>query len=140
MHNCIFCKIVAGEIPSCKLYEDEQTLAFLDIGPLVQGHSLVIPRQHFDPLTSAPPDILTACMRTVQRVMTALQAALGADGVNIHQANGTAAGQVVPHLHFHVIPRFKDDGHHWNWKARSYASMDTMQQMAQRITTGFAGL
>lgn len=134
MDKCIFCKIVAGEIPSCNVFEDEHTLAFLDIGPLVQGHTLVIPRQHIDPLTAAPAKILTACMQTVQRVMTALQTALGADGINLHQANGAAAGQVVPHLHFHVVPRFENDGHHWNWKAQSYESSDAMQQLAQRIT------
>lgn len=133
MQDCIFCKIVAGEIPSCKVYEDEHTIAFMDIGPLVKGHTLVIPKQHCDPLTAASPDILAACMQSVQRVMQALQKALNADGVNLHQANGAAAGQVVPHLHFHVIPRFANDGHHWNWHAKPYESPDTMQNMATRI-------
>jgi len=136
MDDCIFCKIVAGEIPSCNVYEDELTIAFLDIGPLVKGHTLVIPRQHIDPLTAASTEILSACMQTVQRVMQALQKSLGADGVNLHQANGAAAGQVVPHLHFHVVPRFANDGHHWNWKAQPYESPEAMQQLAQRITAG----
>ncbi len=133
MQDCIFCKIVAGDIPACKIYEDEHTLAFMDIGPLVKGHTLVIPKTHYDPLSETPTEILTACMQTVQRVMQAQQKALSAVGVNLHQANGAAAGQVVPHLHFHIIPRFADDGHHWNWNPQSYANPEAMQKMANRI-------
>ena len=133
MQDCIFCKIVAGSIPSCKVYEDENTIAFMDVGPLVKGHTLVIPKKHHDPLTDTPPETLLACMQTVKLVMQAQQKALGCQGVNLHQANGAAAGQVVPHLHFHVIPRFVDDGHHWNWNAQSYATQEAMQEMAQRI-------
>ncbi len=133
MQDCIFCKIVAGEIPSCKVYEDELTLAFMDIGPLVKGHTLVIPKQHYDPLTDAPAEVLVACIQTVKRIMQAQQQALNCHGVNMHQANGAAAGQVVPHLHFHVVPRFADDGHHWNWKPQSYKSPEAMRQMATRI-------
>jgi len=139
MQDCIFCKIIAGEIPSCRVYEDDQTIAFLDIAPIVQGHTLVIPRQHVDPLTDASPQVLMACLQTVQRVMRAQSRALGADGINLHQANGAAAGQVVPHLHFHVIPRFDKDGHHWNWQARSYTDTKAMQAMAQRIASNFGG-
>ncbi len=133
MQDCVFCKIVAGNMPCCKVWEDKQTIAFMDIAPLVKGHTLVIPKKHYDPFTAAPLEVLTACMQTVQRVMHALRVSLGADGVNLHQANGAAAGQVVPHLHFHVVPRFADDGHHWNWNAKSYASAEAMQQMANRI-------
>lgn len=133
MQDCIFCKIIAGEIPACRLHEDEHTLAFMDIGPLVKGHALVIPKKHYDPLTEAPPEVLSACMVTVRAVMQAMHKALDCQGVNLHQANGAAAGQVVPHLHFHVIPRFADDGHHWNWNAKSYKSQEAMQSMADRI-------
>ena len=139
MQDCIFCKIVAKALPSCRVYEDDLTIAFLDIGPIVKGHTLVVPRQHIDPLTAAPPAILTACLQTVQRVMQAHMQALGADGVNLHQANGAAAGQVVPHLHFHVIPRFTNDGHHWNWHAKSYTEKNAMEEMANRIARGIPG-
>ena len=139
MQDCIFCRIVANEIPSSKIYEDAHTLAFLDIGPLVKGHTLVIPKQHYDPLTTVPTETLAACMHTVQRVMLALEQSLGSHGVNMHQANGTAAGQVVPHVHFHVIPRFNDDGHHWNWRASSYASPVEMQELAAIIQSHMAG-
>lgn len=133
MMDCIFCKLVAGEIPSTRIYEDEETLAFLDIAPIITGHTLVIPKTHFDPLTATPPAILAACMATVQRVAQAQLEALGADGVNVHQANGVAAGQVVPHLHFHVIPRFADDGHHWNWHGHAYAGMAAMQALGSKL-------
>ena len=131
--NCIFCEIVAGRLPACMVYEDAGTLAFMDIGPIVPGHTLVIPRQHYDPLTDVPVAVLHALMEVVQKIARAQMEALGADGVNIMQANGAAAGQVVPHVHFHVIPRYQDDGHHWNWKARPYADAEVMRDLAQKI-------
>jgi histidine triad (HIT) family protein len=133
--DCIFCKLVAGEIPSTRIYEDEETLAFLDIAPIINGHTLVIPKRHVDPLTAAPPALLAACMATVQRVAQAQLDALGADGINVHQANGAAAGQVVPHLHFHVIPRFAGDGHHWNWHSHAYKNMADMQALGNALQT-----
>ncbi len=131
--NCIFCKIVRGELPSTKLYEDAQVLAFMDIGPIVKGHVLVIPKQHFDPLTATPPDLLAKVMTVVQKVVKAQMNGLKADGVNVHQSNGAVAGQVVPHVHFHVIPRFATDGHKWNWSAKKYESMDEMKKLAETI-------
>jgi len=131
--NCIFCKIVRGELPSTKLYEDAQVLAFMDIGPIVKGHVLVIPKQHFDPLTATPPDLLAKVMTVVQKVMKAQMNGLKADGVNVHQSNGAVAGQVVPHVHFHVIPRFATDGHKWNWSAKKYESVDEMKSLADTI-------
>jgi histidine triad (HIT) family protein len=131
--DCIFCKIVAGGIPAVRLYEDEQTLAFMDIAPVVKGHALVIPKAHFDPLTATPPALLAACIATVQRIAQAQMTAMKADGVNIHQANGAAAGQVVPHLHFHIIPRFHGDGHHWNWHGGHYDSTEEMTSLGERL-------
>jgi histidine triad (HIT) family protein len=131
--DCIFCKIVAGGIPAVRLYEDEQTLAFMDIAPVVKGHALVIPKAHFDPLTATPPALLAACIATVQRIAQAQMTAMKADGVNIHQANGAAAGQVVPHLHFHIIPRFHGDGHHWNWHGGRYESTEEMTRLGERL-------
>ena len=134
--TCIFCKIVRGELPSTKLYEDAQVLAFMDIGPIVKGHVLVIPKQHFDPLTATPPDLLGKVMTVVQKVVKAQMNGLKADGVNVHQSNGAVAGQVVPHVHFHVIPRFATDGHKWNWAAKKYESVEEMQKLAQAIKSG----
>lgn len=134
--NCIFCKIIRGEIPSTRVYEDEHTLAFLDIGPLVKGHTLIIPKQHFDSLRDAAPEAAAQVMVTAQKIARAQLNGLGADGVNIHQANGRVAGQVVPHLHVHVVPRFKDDGYHWNWKAGKYAAPDEAAGVAEKIRQG----
>ncbi len=137
--DCIFCRIAAGDLPAARVFEDKHTLAFLDIGPLVKGHTLVIPKVHYDPLIETPLEVLAACISTVQRVARALADALGADGVNVHQANGAAAGQVVPHLHFHVIPRFCGDGHHWNWHPGNYAHPEEMAAMGAKISIAAAG-
>jgi histidine triad (HIT) family protein len=131
--NCIFCKIVAGEIPSTRVYEDADTLAFMDIGPVIKGHTLVIPKQHYDPITKTPVDVLTRLMKVVQKIAQAQMNGLKADGVNVLNANGTAAGQQVPHIHFHVVPRFKTDGHHWNWAAKKYESIEEMKKIADEI-------
>lgn len=133
MSDCIFCKIIKGEIPSTRLYEDEHVLAFMDIGPIIRGHALVIPKQHVDPITAASPEQLARVIAVVQKVAQAQKSGLGADGINIHQSNGACAGQVVPHLHFHVIPRFEGDGHRWNWAAKKYDSMDEMKAVADKI-------
>ena len=131
--NCIFCKIVANQVPSCKVYEDTDTLAFMDIGPIVPGHTLVIPKTHVDPITAAAPEVLQKLILVVQSIARAQFKAFKADGVNVIQSNGQAAGQVVPHLHFHVIPRFASDGHHWNWKPRPYATSKEMDALAGQI-------
>jgi len=131
--DCIFCKIVKGTIPATKVFEDELTLAFLDISPVIQGHALVIPKAHHEAITETPVEALHHCIAVARRVAQAQLEALGADGVNLHQANGAAAGQVVPHLHFHVIPRFANDGHHWNWTHRDYDSTQAMADMGEKL-------
>lgn len=137
--ECVFCKIVKGDLPSCKIYEDDDVLAFMDIGPVVKGHSLVIPKAHHNAVTDVPPELLCKVVAVAQKVVRAQMAALDADGVNIHQANGRAAGQVVPHLHFHVIPRFLSDEHSWNWKTRKYSDIPEMQALADRIKSRIKG-
>jgi len=136
--DCVFCKIVAGELPAARVYEDTDTLAFLDIGPVVKGHTLVVPKQHFDPITGTPPDVLQKLIVTVQRVARAQFSALKAEGVNVSQANGKVAGQIVPHVHFHVIPRFSQDGHSRNWSPRTYDSDAEMNNFADRIRGAMA--
>ncbi len=133
MNDCIFCRIVAGELPASRVHEDDEVLAFMDIGPLVKGHTLVIPKRHYDPVTAMPCALLGRVMGVVQRVVAAQMQGLGADGVNLHQCNGAASGQVVPHVHFHVVPRFEDDGHHWNWKPKKYDDHAEMEALAGRI-------
>ena len=138
-NDCIFCKIAAGEIPSAKVYEDSEFLAFMDIGPVVKGHTLVIPKKHYDPITGTPPDVLQKLILIVQKVAKAQYEGLGADGINVSQANGKVAGQIIPHIHFHLIPRFEKDGHSWNWKAKKYDSPEEMKQVAEKIRTEMNG-
>jgi len=132
--DCIFCKIVAGQVPCAKVYEDADTLAFMDIGPVVKGHALVIPKRHHDRIVETPPEVLQKLILVVQKIARAQIAGLAADGVNVSQANGKTAGQIVPHIHFHVIPRFETDGHKWNWTPRQYDSPDEMKGLADRIS------
>jgi histidine triad (HIT) family protein len=105
----IFSKIVSGEIPSIKVYEDDQTLAFMDISPATRGHTLVICKEEYADLWNIPEETLAAVTRTVQRVAHGLRAALKPDGLNVIQNNGAASGQTVAHYHVHVIPRWEGD-------------------------------
>ena len=107
---CVFCKIISGEFPSYKIYEDEKTLAFLDIDPVHAGHALVVPKAHYDNIEATPEAELSAVMATVKKVGALLKDKLGAPGYNINENNDPVAGQVVSHLHFHLIPRYADDG------------------------------
>lgn len=108
--SCIFCKIVAGEIPSFKVYEDEGVYAFLDIAPVNYGHTLVVTKKHYANMEEIPEEELCRLIKAVKKVGKALKDGLGAAGYNIGENNDPVAGQVVPHIHFHVIPRRIDDG------------------------------
>lgn len=131
--DCIFCKIAAGKLSATRVYEDQDTLAFMDIGPVVKGHTLVIPKQHYDPITGTPPEVLQKLILVVQKIVRAQVDGLGADGINVAQANGKVAGQIIPHIHFHVIPRFESDGHSWNWTPRKYDSDEEMNRLGDKI-------
>jgi len=114
-HTCVFCKIVAGTIPSFKLLEDAETLAFMDINPANDGHCLVIPKAHFPTVFAITPHAFAAVGRSVIKVASAVNKALSPDGINLLQANGPGAGQSVFHFHVHVLPRRRDDGLTINW-------------------------
>ncbi|HZP34891.1 MAG TPA: HIT family protein [Methylomirabilota bacterium] len=116
MTDCVFCKIRDGQIPSVTIYEDDRTLAFMDINPLNAGHCLVIPRAHAATLFEAEPVDLQAAITAAQKVARALREALAPDGLNMLQANGAAAFQSVPHFHLHLIPRWNNDGKGFDWK------------------------
>jgi len=107
--NCLFCKIVAGDIPSVRVAEDERTVAFMDISPASRGHALVVPRAHCTDLLEIPPEDLAACAHTAQRLAARARMVLGADGVNLLNSCGAAAWQTVFHFHLHVIPRYAGD-------------------------------
>ena len=108
--TCIFCKIVAGQIPCFKLYEDADTIAFMDINPVNEGHALAVAKGHFANIQDIPADVLGKVAATAQRVAKAQNAALKPEGINLLQANGPGAGQTVFHLHFHILPRTAQDG------------------------------
>jgi len=128
----IFLKIIAGEIPATKIYEDEHTVAFLDINPNNKGHALVIPRTKYRNIYDADSTALSCMMVTAQKVARAQKEALGADGVNIVMNNEAPAGQEVFHAHIHVIPRFTDDGIFAHSKHTAYAEGE-MQTIADKI-------
>ena len=107
--DCLFCKIIAGEIPSTTVAEDEHTVAFMDINPATRGHALVVPRRHSRDLTEVGPEDLAAVGTMAQRVATRALDVLEADGVNLLNCCGSAAWQTVFHFHVHVVPRYDDD-------------------------------
>lgn len=131
--DCIFCKIAANEIPSTRVYEDEKAIAFMDIAPIAKGHTLVIPKIHADPITEVDNETLAHLIVVVKKVTEGVMKALNADGINVTQANGSAAGQVVPHIHFHIIPRFDSDGKSHNWSHTAYSDNDEMAAFAEKI-------
>lgn len=131
--DCVFCKIVNGDLPATRVFEDDRVLAFLDIGPIAKGHTLVIPKIHVDPITSAGDAVLHAVISAVRRVARAQMDGLQAHGVNVTQANGRVAGQVVPHMHFHVIPRFSGDSRARNWHPGTYENREEMERFAARL-------
>jgi histidine triad (HIT) family protein len=110
MKDCIFCRIVAGEIPCTKVFEDDVTLSFMDISPLNKGHILIVPKEHHNTIVEAAPELYGHLCGIVCKISKAVQAALNPDGINILQLNGKAANQVVPHLHIHIVPRWYGDG------------------------------
>ncbi len=118
--GCLFCKMVAGQIPVAKIYEDDVVLAFLDIGPLSDGHTLVIPKQHFEKLHDCPAELLGQVSSRLGRIAGAVAAAMNSDGYNLLCNNGRAAGQLVEHLHFHIVPRNVGDGVFSRWPSYKY--------------------
>lgn len=130
--DCVFCKIVAGEIPSFKLFEDEATLAFMDINPASEGHALVIPKEHAPDLYAVSDEALARTSVTAKKVAAALARTLNPDGLNIVQCNGAAAAQSVMHFHVHVLPRVTDDGLAMNWGLK-LGDIDAIGRLAERI-------
>ncbi len=132
MDQCVFCKIARGELPSTKLYEDDLVLSFMDINPINPGHVLVIPKAHYTTLFDADPEALRACITVAQRIGKAVHRGIGAEGLNLLQNNYRAAGQLIEHLHFHLIPRHLNDGFLTTWPGRAYPSGE-LQATHRRI-------
>ena len=128
---CIFCEIIAGNIPSRKIYEDEDTLAFLDISGEVEGHTLVIPKEHYENILDIPSEKLNKVMDSVKKISNHYVDNCGYTGVNILNASGVDAQQSVFHLHFHILPRYEDDG------VNSWPELpkfpDTLDKMCEKL-------
>ena len=118
--DCLFCKMVAGQIPVAKIYEDKVVLSFLDIGPISDGHTLVIPKQHFEKLHECPAELLGQVFTRIGKIAGAVAAAMNSDGYNLLCNNGRAAGQLIEHLHFHIVPRTNGDGLFSRWPSVEY--------------------
>ena len=118
--DCIFCRIVDGEIPSRAVYEDDEVFAFLDVNPLAWGHTLVVPKAHDPRIGGLPDGVAAAVFARMSELAPAVERAMGADGMTVAVNDGPAAGQEVPHVHGHLVPRFEDDGagpiHALGWK------------------------
>ncbi len=110
MENCIFCKIIKGEIPSVKVFEDKDVLVFLDVAPLTKGHCLVVPKKHAENIFDIDDEDLKKVIVVAKNISRKIKNSLHVDGIRISQSNGEAAGQVISHFHLHIIPRYKDDG------------------------------
>lgn len=135
--DTLFERIAAGEIPSHRVYEDQHVFAFLDINPLSRGHTLVIPKKRYVKLDELPEDVASALGKALPRIAKAVIAATGATAYNILQNNGQPAGQAIPHVHFHIIPKYADgSGLPHNWPARALDKEQApklAQAIAQRL-------
>lgn len=131
MDDCIFCKIIKGKIPCTKIYEDDNILAFLDIGPANKGHTLVIPKDHHETLLDMPDQLLCVLMRKVKKVAKAVMEGMSVKGFNVMQSNYPVSGQQVPHYHVHIIPRQEDDGLK-HWPPKEYAEEEA-DEVAEKI-------
>jgi histidine triad (HIT) family protein len=129
--DCLFCQIVQGAVPAEKVYEDEHTLAFLDIKPVNPGHTLVIPKQHYENLLTMPETEAEHLFVSVKRVAEAIQAATTAAAFNIGMNNGAAAGQIIFHAHVHIMPRTKKDNYE-PWHGKEYQA-EEMKLVAEAI-------
>lgn len=132
MDKCIFCKIVRGEIPSTNLFESGNVLSFLDIMPAAKGHALVIPKKHYATLLDMPHEEMKEVMEAVQKVAAAVMSTLKAEGFNVIQSNKEVAGQIIPHVHFHIVPRSKNDNISFEWE-RGEAEKEELAKYAEMV-------
>ncbi len=137
MQDCLFCKIVRGELPSYTVYENERTLAFLDIHPTHPGHTLVVPKQHTKNIFEISPGDWAALCETVRMLAGKIEDAVGADGINIMMNNREHGGQIIHHAHVHIIPRFKNDGLK-AWPHNDYKEGEA-ESVAGKIRSAVAG-
>jgi histidine triad (HIT) family protein len=133
--DCVFCKIAAGQIPSHKLFENADCFSFLDISPLAEGHTLLISKRHFQSLADVPDELLGRTFAALPRLVRAVTAATKAEGCNVLVNDGKVAGQLVPHVHVHVIPRHADDSLGYRWNTVAYPE-GRAEELCSRIRQG----
>lgn len=133
MSECPMCRFARGEDPAEVLYEDKHVLCLLNKNPVTKGHSLVIPKKHYATLSDLPSDDLARCTSVFQKMARRIARALKASGYNLIQNNGEAAGQSIGHVHFHLVPRFEDDGYIISWSGDP-ASLDQLQSVRREIS------
>ena len=131
--DCLFCKIINGEIPCTKVYENDKVLSFMDISPMNEGHMLVIPKNHGATILELPERDFLAVMSATKKIAEAANTALNPDGINILQLNGEAANQEVPHLHVHIVPRWDNDGLTVSKWVPVQGNMEQIGQIADEI-------
>ena len=131
--ECIFCKIVSGEIPAVKVLDEELVVAFMDINPSSRGHMLVVPKNHTENIFEIPESDLVVLIKAVKRCAKAVKEALNAEGITILQLNGKASDQIVPHLHIHVIPRWENDGLSVSTWEMKPGDMEEIQEIALKV-------
>jgi len=124
MEDCVFCRIASGKIPAAKVYEDENTISFLDIMPANKGHCLVVPKKHYETLLEISDDDLANLVKATKKVAKALSLSIGNGSFNIVMNNGEIAGQLVAHAHLHIIPRFKGDRLRIKWSHKKYTDKE----------------
>ncbi|QET02955.1 HIT family protein [Cupriavidus pauculus] len=134
----IFARILRGELPCYKVYEDAHTIAFMDIMPQADGHTLVVPKEGAPDILTLSPEAAAAAIHTTQRIARAVNKAFAPDGLLVTQFNGEAAGQTVPHIHFHVLPRYTDQS--FRRHAREQQEADVLKEHAQRLITALSEL
>ena len=130
--DCVFCKIIAGEIPCFKLHEDDDTLAFMDINPASEGHALVIPKEHSADVHGISDAAISSTVVTAKKIASAIEKTLNPGGMNLVQCNGPAAAQSVLHFHMHVLPRHQGDELKLNWGLEP-GDMNAIGELAERI-------
>lgn len=132
--RCIFCKVVQKSIPNAIVYENEKFLVFMDKYPINYGHSLLVPKIHYDTIMDMPTDLVGEMYSLVPKLAKAITAVIDSDGFNINQNNGKSANQIVPHVHVHIVPRYSKEKIKGQWPARQIAKVEDLQKLATKIS------
>ena len=130
---CVFCRIVAGELPASVIHKGRHVVAILDINPINKGHTLVISKKHYPQVTEVPDEVLCEAITVAKLIAAKMKANLKAEGINLFQTNGSAAGQEIEHFHLHVIPRFKNDGTKFRFSVKRYTSEEEKETIKKLL-------